>query len=316
MGRVRAGRPEKSLLLTGLRGVGKTVLLNEIERQARAQGYRTLALEAYEGKALGALLAPGLRSLLYELDRLAGAGHKVRRALAVLRSFIGGLRISVGEASFGLDIEPEKGAADSGDLQIDLPRLFVAVAEAAQERAGAVAIFMDEIQYLQQKELGALIMAMHKVQQGGLPRAARRRPAAAAGAGGRIRVLCRTPVRLSQSARWARRTRPRHCASPRRPSRWCSRTPRLWRRSTRHQGLPVFPAGMGLPVLEPGHASPITLAVGRVATPTVIARLDRNFFRVRFDRLSPSESNTCAPWPRWAPACSARGISPTSWAPG
>ena len=93
LGRVRAGRPEKSLLLTGLRGVGKTVLLNEIERLAQGEGYRTILVEAHEGKSLAVLLAPHLRRLLFELDRLAGAGNKVRRGLAVLKSFVGAIRI-------------------------------------------------------------------------------------------------------------------------------------------------------------------------------------------------------------------------------
>src|SRR4051812_13215344 len=92
LGRIKQKRPEKSMLLTGLRGVGKTVLLNEIERLARGQAYRTILIEATEGKPLGTLLAPHLRTALYELDRLAGAGEKVKRGLAVLRSFIGSLK--------------------------------------------------------------------------------------------------------------------------------------------------------------------------------------------------------------------------------
>ena len=169
LGRIRAKRPEKSLLLTGLRGVGKTVLLNEIERVAQRDGYRTILVEAHEGKSLAILLAPHLRRLLFELDRLAGAGYKARRALAVLKSFIGAIRITVGEIDIGVDIEPEAGAADSGDLEVDLPNLFAAVAEAAEERSLAVAILIDEIQYLRSAELSALIMAMHKMQQRQLP---------------------------------------------------------------------------------------------------------------------------------------------------
>ena len=165
LGRTRAHRPEKSLLLTGLRGVGKTVLLNEIERMAQADGYRTILVEAHEGKSLAALLAPHLRRLLFELDRLAGVGNKARRGLAVLKSFIGAIRVKVGELDIGIDIEPEAGAADSGDLEVDLPSLFTAIAEAAEERGVAVAIFIDEIQYFAAAELSALIMAMHRMQQ-------------------------------------------------------------------------------------------------------------------------------------------------------
>jgi hypothetical protein len=169
LGRVLVKRPEKSMLLTGLRGVGKTVLLNEIERMARAAGYRTVLVEAHEGKSLPALLAPHLRSLLFDLDRLAGAGDKARRGIAVLKGFVSAIKLKVGDIDIGLDIEPEKGAADSGDLEADLPSLFVAVGEAAQERGVGVAILIDEIQYFSSSELSALIMAMHKMQQRQLP---------------------------------------------------------------------------------------------------------------------------------------------------
>ena len=124
------------MILTGLRGVGKTVLLNEIERLARNDGYHTVAFEAHEDKSLAILIVPYLRSLIFELNRLAGTGEKVKRSLAVLRSFIGGIKVSVGEVSFGLDIEPEQGTADSGDIEIDLPSLFVAVGVAALNYEG------------------------------------------------------------------------------------------------------------------------------------------------------------------------------------
>src|SRR5687767_699207 len=107
LGRTKLNRPEKSMLLTGLRGVGKTVLLNEIERMAKAQGYRTILVEAREDRPLGPLLAPYLRMLLFDLDRMAGAGDKAKRGLRVLRSFIGALKVTMGEVTFGLDIDPQ-----------------------------------------------------------------------------------------------------------------------------------------------------------------------------------------------------------------
>src|SRR5215210_2437531 len=165
LGRTKLKRPEKSMLMTGLRGVGKTVLLNEIERLAKATECRTILVEALEAKPLGPLIAPHLRTLLFDLDRMAGAGDKARRGLRVLRSFIGAIKVSMGDVSFGLDIDPQVGTADSGDLEIDLPSLFVAVAEAAEERKRAVAILIDELQYFSAKELGALIMALHRLQQ-------------------------------------------------------------------------------------------------------------------------------------------------------
>ncbi len=114
LARTRLKRPEKSMLLTGLRGVGKTVLLNEAERLARAGDYRTVFIEAHEDKPLAPLIAPHLRSVLYDLDRAAAASDKVKRGLRVLRSFLGALKISYSDVTVGLDIDPERGPMLTG----------------------------------------------------------------------------------------------------------------------------------------------------------------------------------------------------------
>jgi hypothetical protein len=145
------------------------VLLNEVERLAREVGYRTILIEALEEKPLSILIASQLRRLLFDLDRLAGMGDKVRRGLAALKGFISAIKVKVGDVEFGLDIDPELGVADSGDIEVDLPNLFVAVGEAAEERHAPVAILIDEIQYLRKEELSALIMALHRMQQRQLP---------------------------------------------------------------------------------------------------------------------------------------------------
>src|SRR3990167_1850063 len=130
--RVQQRRAEKSFLLIGLRGVGKTVLLNAMEQLADELKYKSIFIEAHENEILGALLIPKLRQLFYSLDRLGNTGDKVRRGLSVLKSFINGVKVKVGEVEFGLDIEAERGIADSGDIEVDLPNLLVAVAEAAE----------------------------------------------------------------------------------------------------------------------------------------------------------------------------------------
>ena len=292
LGRVKQKKAEKSMLLTGLRGVGKTVLLNEIERMAKAESYRTIPVEAHEDKALGPLLAPHLRTILYELDRMAGAGDKVKRRLAVLRSFIGALKIEVGDVTFGLDIEPEKGAADSGDLEIDLPNLFVAVGEAAEERSSAVAVLIDEIQYFNQKELGALIMAMHKVQQ-------RQLPLVLLGAG--LPIL---PGLAGESKSYAERlftfpdigalSQPDAAKALREPAHAAGvvfEAPALAEVFRLTKGYPYFLQEWGYQSWNVAPASPITLQIVQDSTARVIPRLDQNFFRVRFDRLTPSEKN-------------------------
>jgi hypothetical protein len=292
LGRIKAKRPEKSMLLTGLRGVGKTVLLNEIERLAETAGYRTLAMEAHEEKPLGPLIAPGLRTMLYDLDRAAGAGDKARRALAVLRGFVGAIKVTVGEASFGLDIEPEKGAADSGDLEVDLPNLLVAVAEAAEERKSAVALLIDEIQYFNHKELGALIMAMHRIQQRQLPMVLIAAglpilPGLAGESKSYAERLFNFPEvgALSESDTDKALREPAHAAGV------AFTTDALRDIFRLTQGYPYFLQEWGYQSWNLAAASPITRDVVATATAAVTQRLDRNFFRVRFDRLTPSEKN-------------------------
>ncbi|MEI7902557.1 MAG: ATP-binding protein [bacterium] len=292
LGRVKERRSEKSILLTGLRGVGKTVLLNEIDRLARATDYRTIVIEAHENKPLGPLVAQHLRSTLFELDRMSGAGNKAKRGLRVLRSFIGALKVTYNDITIGLDIDPEQGSADSGDLEIDLPNLFVAVAEAAEERKSAVAVFIDEIQYLNQKELGALIMAMHKVQQ-------RQLPLVLLGAG--LPIL---PGLAGESKSYAERlfTFPVVGALSEEDASKALREPAqavgVVFESTALQeifrltkGYPYFLQEWGYQSWNQAPTATITLDVVRTATPSVIDRLDQNFFRVRFDRLTPNEKN-------------------------
>ena len=290
LGRVRARRPEKSLLLTGLRGVGKTVLLNEIERRASSVGYRTILVEAHEGKSMAVLLAPHLRRLLFELDRIAGAGDKARRGLAVLKSFASAIKISVGEFDIGLDIEPESGAADSGDIEVDLPSLFISVAEAAQERGVAVAILIDEIQYFKSVELSALIMAMHKMQQNQLP-------LVLIGAG--LPIL---PGLAGESKSYAERLFdfPEVGPLPEPDANQALQDPvravheefapdalaEIFRLT---RGYPYFLQEWGYQAWNHAIASPISLRVVQEASDLVSRRLDENFFKVRFDRLTARE---------------------------
>lgn len=290
LGRVLGKRPEKSILLTGMRGVGKTVLLNEIERMAQSLQYRTILIEAYEDKRLAALLIPHLRSLLYDLDRIAGAGDKVRRGIGVLKSFIGAVKVTLGDVGISLDIEPERGAADSGDLEVDLPNLFVAVAEAAQERGVAVAILIDEIQYFHQSELSALIMAMHKMQQ-------RQLPLVLIGAG--LPIL---PGMAGESKSYAERLfsfpdigalsemdAAKALQDPVRVEEVEFEIPALQEIYRLTKGYPYFIQEWGYQAWNHAAVSPITLLIIQEASPVVRARLDDNFFRVRFDRLTPRE---------------------------
>ncbi len=290
LGRVKQRRSEKSLMLVGLRGVGKTVLLNEVERLSREDGYRTIMLEAHEDKSLAELLTPHLRKLLFELSRMANVNEKVRRGLRVLKSFVSGIKVKVSEIEFGLDIESERGTADSGDLEADLPNLFIAVAEAAQDSKTVIALLIDEIQYLSEKELSALIMAMHKMQQ-------LRLPLILVGAG--LPILTRL---AGESKSYAERLFEFPMIGPLSPSdarkalqdpvknadvEFASSAIREIIRLT--QGYPYFIQEWGYQAWNHAKNQRITLPDVKRATREVVKRLDANFFRVRFDRLTPSE---------------------------
>jgi hypothetical protein len=290
-GRIKQKRFEKSILLTGLRGVGKTVLLNEIERLAKQSRYQTIFIEAHEDKGLARLIVPHLRGLLFDLDRSSGPSDKVKRSLAVLHSFIEGIKLKSDLVLYD-DIEAEQGTADSGDLEVDLPNLFIAIGEAADDLKTGVAIFIDEIQYFNQKELGSLIMAMHKVQQLQLP-------LVLIGAG-----LPTLPGLAGDSKTYAERlfSFPMVGALSAKDSEKALNDPakaagvnfseealqEIYRLT---QGYPYFLQEWAYHSWNRSEEKTISLQVVQDATSTVIESLDHNFFKVRFDRLTPTEKN-------------------------
>jgi len=289
-GRIKEKRPEKSMLFIGLRGVGKTVLLNEVEYRAKNAGYQTISIEAQENKALGPLLVPYLRRLLFDLNRSSGANNKVKRAFAVLGSFIENLSLTLGDFTIQLGVDPEKGSADSGDLEIDLPNLFVAIGEAAEDRDSAVAILIDEIQYFSQKEIGALIVAMHKIQQ-------HRLPIVLLGAGlpilpglaGEAKSYAERLFNFPDIGILSEEDATKALKDPALAAGVVFEPTALNEIFRLTKGYPYFLQEWGYQAWNLASSSPITLQIVQEATRGVIPRLDKNFFRVRFDRLTPRE---------------------------
>jgi hypothetical protein len=164
-----AGKASRSFIFVGLRGVGKTVLLNEVQTMAERHGAYTDFIEISSIEPLSKSMIATLRAALLRLDRLRGVNDKVKRALRVLKSFVTGAKVKYGEIEFSIDIDAETGVADSGTLSRDLAELFVAAGEAAQARDASIVLLIDEIQNLPRDEFEALIMAVHRVDQKGLP---------------------------------------------------------------------------------------------------------------------------------------------------
>ncbi len=288
--RVRIGRPTKSALLVGLRGVGKTVLLDQMRADADASGINTLWVEAPENRSLPAILAPQLRTALLKLSRNERAKVLATRALRGLAGFAGALKVKYQDIEVGLDFEPEPGLADNGDLEQDLQALLEATGLAAKAGQTALVLFIDELQYVEEAELAALITALHRTSQ-------RRLPVVLVGAG-----LPQLPGRMGRAKSYAERLFEFREVGPLPPeaARFAIEKPAeaegvkinadaLQRIISETHGYPYFLQEWGKHAWDVADDSPITLEDVEIASTAAVAALDASFFRVRFDRLTPLE---------------------------
>jgi hypothetical protein len=288
--RVRLGRATKSVLMVGLRGVGKTVLLDRMRDAAEAAGIHTLRIEAPEGRSLPGILAPQLRLALLRLSRNEQAKELAKRALRALAGFAKSLKVKYGDIEVGLDYDPEPGLADNGDLEHDLQALLEAAGDAAKRAGTALALFVDELQYVKEEELAALITALHRTAQ-------RMLPVVLVGAG-----LPQLPGRMGQAKSYAERLFDFPVIGPLDPAaaRVAIAKPMhdldveitedaLAMVLGKTQCYAYFLQEWGKHAWDAAEASPITAEDVERASVTAVAALDESFFRVRFDRLTPTE---------------------------
>ncbi len=288
--RTKRGRHAKSLMILGLRGVGKTVLLNEIGKLAAQRGYMVEQLEARDGEDLRQLLTHALRRVLLQLDRGGQTVEAVKKGLRVLRSFIGKVTITAGGVEIGLGVDPEAGLADSGDLEADIKDVLVATARAAQATACPVALLIDELQYVSRAELAALIRGIHAVNQAGLP-------LLLFGAGlpqlaGQAGDAKSYAERLFDFPRLDRLQQHDACKAIRDPVEEegaAIEDAALAEIYSQTRGYPYFLQEWGYNAWNIAQSSPISVGDARSATTLSIHKLDESFFRVRFDRLTPLE---------------------------
>jgi hypothetical protein len=292
LGRIKRGRYEQSLMLVGLRGVGKTVLLNRIKDIAEAEKYCVVMIEISEDRFLPELLIPGLRGALIELDRMEKVSAKVKLGLRILRSFIGTFKIKLGETGVELGIDPERGKADSGNLESDLSELFVALGEAAKDRQRAVAVIIDEIQYLNEKEMGALIMAIHRVSQRQLPLAlVSAGLPQLVGLAGRSRSYAERLFRFPRIGPLSPKDAAAALRDPAKKEGVVFAEDALKEIALQTQGYPYFLQEWGYQAWNLAKESPINRSVILRANVEAVKKLDGSFFRVRFDRLTPREKD-------------------------
>jgi hypothetical protein len=289
--RTLSGRPGKSVMPIGLRGVGKTVLLNRFEQLARECGLQTGFLEAPDTGEFKRLLATRLRSILVELDQ-GSVSRAVKRAMGTLKSFTYTLPDGL---SISLSADPVVGSADSGVLSEDTTDLLVAVGEAVKDRGTGLLLAIDEVQYLTAEELAALISAIHRTVQLSLP-------VILVGAG-----LPQLPGLAGSAKSYAERLFDFPQVGPlaETDARAALKLPAeaqgvafnagaLDELLEQTQGYPYFLQEWGYHVWNVAPKSPITVDDVRLAAPDVQRQLDENFFLVRMDRLTPAEKRYLA----------------------
>ena len=288
--RVRRGLPTKSVLIVGLRGVGKTVLLDRMHDDAEASGIQTVRIEAPESRSLPALIAPQLRQALIKLSRSEQARALAERALRALTGFANALKIKYHDIEVGTDFPAEPGLADNGDLEHDLQALIETVGAAAQAAGTALVLFIDELQYVEEDQLAALITALHRAAQ-------RRLPIILVGAGlpqlrgqmGRAKSYAERLFDFPEIGPLSDVDARDAIVKPRSDQRVEIGDDALRSIVDQTHGYPYFLQEWGKHGWDTAIRSPITLSDITSASRSAIAALDESFFRVRFDRLTPVE---------------------------
>jgi hypothetical protein len=289
LARLLRGHTEQSMLVTGLRGVGKTVLLTRFEELAREHGWATVEAEITKNSDFGDRMANLARRALLQLAPRDRWRERATRAAAVLRSFQVTLRPD-GSVTAGFEVDPAEGLADSGHLDEDLTDVFVALGEAAQEQGSGVVFLIDEVQFLDAPEFEALIAAIHKTVQrqlpitlvgAGLPQL----PRLASEAKSYAERLFKFPVigRLADDQARAA------LAEPARQLGVDFEADALRAVVEFTEGYPYFLQEYGNTLWSEVEESPVTAADVSRARSGVEAKLDGGFFRVRVERTSELE---------------------------
>ncbi|MBY6167156.1 ATP-binding protein [Pseudooceanicola nitratireducens] len=286
--RVLAGKHGRSQMFLGLRGVGKTVLLNKIEEIASDNDHLTSFVESPEDNSFAELIYPKIHQALRKLSFVEGARAKALDAMRALRSFASTFKIEMGDMAISVDAEP--GVADSGNLEYDLSELFEAVGLAAKAAGRAWTLLIDEVQYLREGELSALIVAIHRSNQKNLP-------IIVFGAG-----LPQLAALTGDAKSYAERLFEFPEVGPLHPEEALKaiKNPILEEGEeideaaldeiiSKTEGYPYFLQEWGFQSWNTADASPISLGDVRVASERSLSRLDEGFFKVRFDRLTPKE---------------------------
>ncbi|MYF61798.1 MAG: ATP-binding protein [Gammaproteobacteria bacterium] len=288
--RLRNGQASKALRMVGQRCHGKTVLLNQMLLDADERGYECVLIEAPEDRSLPATLAGPLNSALIRLSRSVAAAQLARRARRSLAGFVRAMKVSYEDISVSLDLDGEEGVADSGDLDTDLTSLLAVAGEAARARGTVLALFIDELQYVEERQLGALITALHRAAQ-------RRLPVTLIGSGlpqlvghvGSAKSYAERMFSFPQIGPLTGEAARRALEAPagRLGVTYSGEALDEILRIT--EGYPYFLQEWGSACWMIADGPVVTRSDVDAASPVAIDELDTTFFRVRFERTTPFE---------------------------
>lgn len=283
-------RAARGMVLFGLRGVGKTVLLQKMRQNAESMRIPTVQIEAPENRSLPSILLPALRATIIKSSYGEAAKAKFRDLLGTLAAFAKAFRLKYADIEFAIDVAPTEGIADSGDLETDLTTLFRLLGKIAREQKTVVAIYVDEIQYVAERELAALIAAIHSVSQdqlpvimfsAGLPQTLEQM--------GKAKSYVERLFEFQQLGSLDRESATKALEIPAAELGVKYEPAAIEHILNETKCYPYFLQEWGQHAWQIAVKSPIRLADAVAATEAAVAQLDSGFFRIRFDRLTPQE---------------------------
>jgi hypothetical protein len=288
--RLRVGRPAKSVLMVGLRGVGKTVLLEHMRLEAEGEGVYTLHLAAPETRSLPAVLAAPLSLALQRLSRIEAATDPAQRALRALAGFAQALKGRFTDIEFDLAGETQADLAHNGDLEADLTTVLEHAGGAARAAGTALVLFIDELQCVEEAQLGALIAALHRCTQARLPvMLVGAGLPALRGRAGKAKSYAERLFDYPEIGPLSAVEAALAIVQPAEAEGIAFEVEAVAFIVARTRGYPYFLQALASHAWDVAATSPITLAdVEKAATETIVA-VDEGFFRGRFDRLTPME---------------------------
>ncbi len=288
LARIERGRTEQSMIITGLRGVGKTVLLGQFRSKALEHDWVVVELEVskHDETEFRRDISARLRAALLELSPRARWTDRSKHAAAVLKSFTISVDAS-GTMSAGLDVEAAEGFADHANLSMDLTDVFLALGEAAREKDRGVVLLFDEIQFLSRQQLEALIQALHKMVQ-------RKLPITMVGAGlpqiaelaGDAKSYAERLFKFPEIGTLSTDEAQEALSRPAYEEGVTYAPDALVEAALITGGYPYFIQELGYAVWTVAVGPEITLEDIKVAEPAYEAKLDTSFFRVRLDRAT------------------------------